>query len=118
MCLQIIIKKKEVIIRAAKLTNNDGTHVYYTCSPEENKEHMYVGFLSKSVNPNGLPMPCCFKKDHYTSKNKEKRDSADDIEDILEMEEKRTRRPASGTIKGTQQNYQNSGTGGGGKNNK
>jgi hypothetical protein len=67
-------KKKEVVLRAAKLTNNDGTHIYYTCSPEENKDHMYVGFLSRSLNPNGLCLPCCFIKDHYTSKNKEKRD--------------------------------------------
>lgn len=67
-------KKKETILRAAKLTNNDGTHIFYTCSPEENKDHMHVGFLSRSSNPNGLCLPCCFIKDHYTSKNKEKRD--------------------------------------------
>jgi hypothetical protein len=67
-------KKKEIILRAAKLTNNDGTHIYYTCSPEENKDHMYVGFLLRSSNPSGLCMPCCFKKDHYTSRNKEKKD--------------------------------------------
>jgi len=66
--------KKEVTLHAAKLTNNDGSHVYYTCNPETNKEYMYVGFLSKSTNPSGLCLPCCFKKDHYTSKNKEKKD--------------------------------------------
>ena len=35
---------------------------------------MYVGFLSRSANPYGLCMPCCFKKDPDISKNKEKRD--------------------------------------------
>jgi hypothetical protein len=40
-------KKKDVILRAAKLTSNDGTNIYYTCGPEENKDHMYVGFLSR-----------------------------------------------------------------------
>ena len=67
-------KKKEILLRAAKLTSNDGTHIYYTCGPEENGDHMYVGFLLRSSNPSGLCMPCCFKKDHYTSKNKEKKD--------------------------------------------
>jgi hypothetical protein len=67
-------KSKEIVLRAAKLTNNDGTNVYYTCGPEENGTHQYVGFLAKSNNPNGLCMPCCFKKDHYVTRNKEKKD--------------------------------------------
>ncbi len=67
-------KKKDILLRAAKLTTNDGLNIYWTCDPEENKDHMFVGFLSRSANPNGLCMPCCFKKDHYTSRNKEKKD--------------------------------------------
>ena len=47
--------------------------VYYTCGPEENGKHMYIGFLNKSKNPSGEAMPCCFIKDHLYSKNKEKR---------------------------------------------
>lgn len=71
--------KKEVTIKAVGLDNLDddgnptGT-VYYSCDPTENGEHMFVGFLSKSSNPFGQCMPCCFKKDAYTSTNKEKRD--------------------------------------------
>lgn len=72
-------KKKTVKIRAAGLKSIDeegneiGT-VYYTCNPQENGDHMYVGFLSRSNNPSGLCMPCCFKKDPVISKNKEKKE--------------------------------------------
>ena len=34
---------------------------------------MYVGFLSRSKNPNDLCMPCCFKKDPLESKNQDKK---------------------------------------------
>merc|ERR1711991_760223 len=67
-------KKKNVIIRAVKLDGDENNHVYYTCNPEENQEHMYIGFLTKGNNPSGLCMPCCFKKDQYLSSNKSKRD--------------------------------------------
>ncbi|MEM3063419.1 MAG: hypothetical protein QW303_07745, partial [Nitrososphaerota archaeon] len=68
-------KKKEVTLRAIKLPLDDTgeNFVYYTCDPKENGKHMYVGFLSKSKNPYGEPMPCCFIKDHFYSKNKDKR---------------------------------------------
>lgn len=64
------IKKKEIVLQAAKLTGADGSNIYYTCGPEENGKHMYVGFLSN--NPNVPCRPCCFKKTHYLSTNKEK----------------------------------------------
>jgi len=63
-------KKKEVIIKAIKMDNS----LYYTCNPDINNEYMYVGFLQRSNNPNGLCMPCCFKKDPGISKNKAKKD--------------------------------------------
>ena len=68
-------KKKEIKLRAVKLAldNKGDNFVYYTCSPEENGKHMYIGFLSKSKNPYGEAMPCCFIKDHMYSKNKDKR---------------------------------------------
>ena len=53
--------------------NKTGNNIYYSCSPEENGEHMYVGFLTRSTNPNGFCMPCCFKKDPRDTKNKEKK---------------------------------------------
>ncbi len=65
-------KKKEVIIKAAKLQGQ--TTVFYTCNPDTNGEFMHVGFLQRSANPSGLCAPCCFKKDPGTSKNKSKRD--------------------------------------------
>ena len=40
---------------------------------DENKEQTFIGFLSKSNNPNDLCMPCCFKKDQMVSDNKEKK---------------------------------------------
>lgn len=73
-------KKTEVTLRAVKLADIDetgrpsGNDIYYTCSPGENGEHMHVGFLTRSNNPYGHCMPCCFKKDPMVSKNKEKRD--------------------------------------------
>lgn len=68
-------KKKEVILRAVQLSLDDTgeNFVYYVCGPEENGKHMYIGFLSRSKNPYGEAMPCCFIKDHLYSKNKEKR---------------------------------------------
>ena len=65
-------KKKEVIIKAAKL--QDQTTIFYTCNPEINGEFMHVGFLQRSANPSGLCGPCCFKKDPGVSKNKAKKD--------------------------------------------
>jgi hypothetical protein len=63
-------KKKSITIVAAKFTGEN--NIYYTCSPEENKEYMYIGFLSRSSDSN-MCIPCCFKKDASTSKNKFKR---------------------------------------------
>ena len=67
--------KKEIILRAADQENTkDKTNtIYYTCDPDDNNEYMYVGFLTKSKNPNDLCEPCCFKKDQLDSKNKEKK---------------------------------------------
>ena len=62
---------KPLTIRAAEVINvNDNSKkIYYTCDPKNNGEHHFVGFLSKSVHPDGLCMPCCFKKDPLYSKN-------------------------------------------------
>lgn len=73
-------KEKEVVLRTIKLDDYDeegnptNNEIYYTCSPNDNGEHMFIGFLTKSVNPYGQCMPCCFKKDPLESKNKEKRE--------------------------------------------
>lgn len=72
--------KEDTIIRTIKLPeldeegNPSGNEIHYACSPDENGEHFYVGFLTRSNNPFGLPMPCCFKKDPMISKNKDKRE--------------------------------------------
>lgn len=72
-----IIKKgkKTELLRAAEMTNtkNKGNNIYYACNPEENGDHQYIGFLSRSKNPDDLCMPCCFKKDPIDSKNIEKK---------------------------------------------
>ena len=73
-------KGKEIILKTIKLQEFDeegnitGNEIHYTCSPDDNGDHMYVGFLTRSTNPFGQCMPCCFKKDPTISKNKEKRD--------------------------------------------
>ena len=65
-------KKTEVNLRAIKLPLDDTgeNFVYYTCGPEENGKHMYIGFLNKSKTTVGDAKPCCFKKDQYLSQNK------------------------------------------------
>lgn len=66
-------------LKAVKLNELDdqgkpiGNEIYYTCSPEQNGIHMYVGFLTRSKNPFGEFMPCCFKKDQANSNNQNKR---------------------------------------------
>lgn len=63
-------KKNKLVTRAVKLTDEESNYNYYTCDPDENIEHTFIGFLSKSNNPNDLCMPCCFKKDQMNSKAK------------------------------------------------
>lgn len=71
-------KKDKVVLRVAKLQslNDPGQpgdkDVYYTCNPDENGQHMHVGFLTRSNNPFNQCMPCCFKNDHFLSANKDK----------------------------------------------
>lgn len=48
--------------------------LYYTCDPNDNGLHTFVGFLTKGNNPFGECMPCCFKKDPLIKDNKEKID--------------------------------------------
>ncbi len=77
---KVLIKKRgkndEIILKAIKVTDQDEAsgvvnEIYYSCDPEENGEHMYVGFLTRSNNPFGECMPCCFKKNRMLSKKKE-----------------------------------------------
>ena len=63
-------KKRDITITAAKLSGE--RDIYYTCSPEENKDYMYVGFLSKASDTD-MCIPCCFKKNNALSKNKFKK---------------------------------------------
>ena len=67
-------KKEKVTLRAVKVDGEGENALYYTCNPEDNQEHTYVGFLTKGNNPSGFCMPCCFKKDQLLSKNKAKKD--------------------------------------------
>jgi hypothetical protein len=67
-------KNKEIILRAAKVGSSKGEdELYFTCDPTDNGKYMYVGFLTKSNNPSGLCMPCCFIKDPFDSNNKAKK---------------------------------------------
>ena len=72
-------KKDDTILKVLKVSNldentNNVNDIFYSCNPELNGEHMYVGFLTKSNNPFGECMPCCFKKDPFISKKKDKID--------------------------------------------
>jgi hypothetical protein len=67
-------KQKNIILRAVELGGDIENKIFYSCNPKENGEHMFIGFLSRSNNPYGQCMPCCFKKDPVISKNKEKQE--------------------------------------------
>lgn len=70
----------DIILKSIKMNKLDedgnitGDEIYYTCNPEENGEYFYVGFLTKSKNPFGHCMPCCYKKNPFESVNQEKRE--------------------------------------------
>ena len=68
-------KDMEIILKAIKVLDKDETgqinDIFYTCDPEDNGQHMYVGFLTRSNNPFGECMPCCFKKNKFETKKKE-----------------------------------------------
>lgn len=67
---KVTVKKgKEITLIAAKMPLNETESVYYTCNPEDNGRHMYIGFLGKNES-----QPCCFIKNHLDANNKEKRD--------------------------------------------
>ena len=66
-------KTQKVSLKAVKLSADTGKYIYYACEPDENKKHMYIGFLSRGNNPSNLCAPCCFKKDQLLSDNKKKK---------------------------------------------
>ena len=64
----------KVNLKSVKLFSEDtGKYVYYACTPEGNKKHTFIGFLSRGNNPSNLCAPCCFKKDQSLADNKKKR---------------------------------------------
>jgi hypothetical protein len=76
-------KKKDVLLQAVNLADYDedgnltGNEIFYTCNPEDNGEHFYIGFLTKSKNPHGQCMPCCFKKPQLEPTTKKKKEFID-----------------------------------------
>lgn len=85
---------KEITLRVVKLQEIDQNgeftknNIYYTCSPENNGIHTYIGFLTKSKNPYGIPMPCCFKKDQMLSNDSYKQSLISDVMNNNELKEK------------------------------
>jgi hypothetical protein len=71
---KVRVGKQEMVIKAAALDDNQGGQLYWTCDTTNNNKFVHIGFLSRSQNPTGICMPCCFKKDPGLSKNTEKRD--------------------------------------------
>lgn len=68
---------KKIILKAVELKAIDAqgnytqNKIYYTCDPVHNGKHMYIGFLTKSKNPYGEDMPCCFKKEQDLTRKSE-----------------------------------------------
>jgi len=71
---KVRIGKNDVIVKAAALSDNQGGQLYWTCETNNNNKFVHIGFLSRSQNPSGICMPCCFKKDPALSKNVEKKE--------------------------------------------
>ena len=69
----VMINKKKIKLKAVKLDSGE-VEIFYKCDPKENGEFIYIGFLSKSSNPYGFCMPCCFKKDPAISENNTRKD--------------------------------------------
>jgi hypothetical protein len=67
------VQGNTIVIVPVELPNEDGTRIYYVCDPKINGEYSYVGVLTKSNNPYGKCMPCCFKKNQAYSVNTVKR---------------------------------------------
>ena len=57
------------VLVAINLPDDKNNDVYYVCDNIHNNDYKYIGFLSKSKNPNGLCMPCCYKKNQLLSRN-------------------------------------------------
>jgi len=66
----ITVKNKKIKLTTLNLPNENNEDVFYICDEKMNDEYIYLGFLSKSKNPNDLCMPCCFKKNQLEWKNK------------------------------------------------
>jgi hypothetical protein len=103
---KVIIKNKkkssEIILRAIKVKDINeqpgGTDLYYTCDPEDNGQHTFIGFLTKGNNPFGECMPCCFKKDPLVKDNKEKIDFYKRCMGLKDSNEKITQNFSQGDI--------------------
>ena len=99
-----VVTKKDgnIVLKTLKINSYDdddnvNNTMYYTCDPKNNGEHMFIGFLPRSNNPFGECMPCCYKKNPFDTKKKEKLDfykkclsskketSKEDISDIDEV---------------------------------
>jgi hypothetical protein len=70
---KVRLGKQEVIVKATALDDNQGGVLHWTCDTTNGNKFVHIGFLSRSQNPNGICMPCCFKKDPVMSKNQEKK---------------------------------------------
>lgn len=78
-------KGHKITLRVIKLKGNNNSNIYYTCTPEHNGKHTYIGFLTKGKNPFGKYPPCCFKTDAFISKNIEKKNfNFNQLKDINE----------------------------------
>jgi hypothetical protein len=69
-------KSSEIILKTVKVSSIDAdgnkNDIIYSCDEENNGEHKYIGFLTKSNNPFGECMPCCFKKNVLETEDKDK----------------------------------------------
>ena len=65
--------KNEILIAPNFGDVKNGENVFYACNPENNNDFKYIGFLTKGKNPQGLCMPCCFKKNQLVTDNIQKK---------------------------------------------
>lgn len=76
--------------------NEKGESVFYITTLENNGEYYHIGYLKKSKNPDGLCMPCGFKKQQLFTDDEEKNKFYDSCKNptaiVVNVEEEETAR--------------------------
>lgn len=59
-CRQGLVRNRDKVVEGESVIERIGNG-----KGSDEKKHLYVSFLKKVPHPQGLYLPCCFKKEHY-----------------------------------------------------